>query len=100
MTGFVAGLARNVARHNVTINNLLPGAFDTDRLRAGFDARARSTGQRADEIRDAAMEAIPAGRFGDPREFGAICAFLCSAHAGYIAGQNILADGAAYPGTF
>jgi len=100
LTGFVAGLARNVARHNVTINNLLPGAFDTDRLRAGFDGHARSSGKPVDEIRNAAMEAIPAGRFGNPREFGAICAFLCSVHAGYIAGQNILADGAAYPGTF
>ena len=100
LTGFVAGLARDVVRHNVTINNLLPGAFDTDRLRAGFDGRARSTGEPVDEIRNAAMEAIPAGRFGNPREFGAICAFLCSVHASYIAGQNILADGAAYPGTF
>ena len=100
LTGFVAGLARSVARHNVTINNLLPGFFDTDRLRSGFDGHARSTGKSVDEIRAAAMEAVPAGRFGNPREFGSICAFLCSVHAGYIAGQNILADGAAYPGTF
>jgi 3-oxoacyl-[acyl-carrier protein] reductase len=87
-------------RHNVTINNLLPGPFDTDRLRTAFDARALSSGKPVEEIRGAAMDASPAGRFGDPREFGAICAFLCSVHAGYIAGQNILADGAAYPGTF
>jgi 3-oxoacyl-[acyl-carrier protein] reductase len=87
-------------RHNVTINNLLPGPFDTDRLRTAFDARALSSGRPVAEIRNAAMDATPAGRFGDPREFGAICAFLCSVHAGYIAGQNILADGAGYPGTF
>jgi 3-oxoacyl-[acyl-carrier protein] reductase len=100
LTGFVAGLARSVVRHNVTINNLLPGPFDTDRLRTAFDARALSSGRPVAEIRNAAMDATPAGRFGDPREFGAICAFLCSVHAGYIAGQNILADGAGYPGTF
>ena len=100
LTGFVAGLARKVVRHNVTINNLLPGQFATDRLRTNFETRARSTGKSYEELRDAAMNATPAGRFGDPREFGAICAFLCSVHAGYIAGQNILADGGAYPGTF
>jgi len=100
LTGFVAGLARSVVRHNVTINNLLPGAFATDRLRANFEIRARSAGKSFDEVRDAAMDATPAGRFGDPREFGAICAFLCSVQAGYIAGQNVLADGGAYPGTF
>ena len=100
LTGFVAGLARSVVRHNVTINNLLPGAFATDRLRTNFEIRARSAGKSFDEVRDAAMDATPAGRFGDPREFGAICAFLCSVHAGYIAGQNVLADGGAYPGTF
>jgi 3-oxoacyl-[acyl-carrier protein] reductase len=100
LTGFVAGLARKVVRHNVTINNLLPGQFDTDRLRAGLAARAKATGRTLDEVRDAALDATPSGRFGDPREFGAICAFLCSVHAGYIAGQNILADGGAYPGTF
>ena len=100
LTGFVAGLARKVVRHNVTINNLLPGSFATDRLRANFEARAKSTGKSYDALRDAAMNATPAGRFGDPREFGAICAFLCSVHAGYIAGQNVLVDGGAYPGTF
>ena len=100
LTGFVAGLARSVVRHNVPVNNLLPGAFATDRLRTNFEIRARSAGKSFDEVRDAAMDATPAGRFGDPREFGAICAFLCSVHAGYIAGQNVLADGGAYPGTF
>ncbi len=100
LTGFVAGLARNVARHNVTINNLLPGQFATDRLRVTLEGRAMATGTTYEEARDAAMNANPAGRFGDPREFGAICAFLCSVHAGFIVGQNVLADGGAYPGTF
>ena len=100
LTGFVAGLARKVVRHNVTINNLLPGSFATDRLRTTLETRAAASGASYDEVRDAAMNATPAGRFGDPREFGAICAFLCSAQAGYIAGQNVLVDGGAYPGTF
>jgi 3-oxoacyl-[acyl-carrier protein] reductase len=100
LTGFVAGLARNVVRHNVTINNLLPGSFATDRLRTSLEGRANASGRPYDEVRAAAMKATPAGRFGDPREFGAICAFLCSAQAGYIAGQNLLVDGGAYPGTF
>ena len=100
LTGFVAGVARKVVRHNVTINNLLPGQFATDRLRGTLENRAKATGRSYDDVRDAAMDATPAGRFGDPREFGAICAFLCSVHAGYIAGQNVLADGGAYPGTF
>jgi 3-oxoacyl-[acyl-carrier protein] reductase len=100
LTGFVAGLARNAVRHNVTINNLLPGSFATERLRTTFEARARAAGKSYEDVRDAAMNGLPAGRFGDPREFGAVCAFLCSAHAGYIAGQNVLIDGGAYPGTF
>jgi 3-oxoacyl-[acyl-carrier protein] reductase len=100
LTGFVAGLARKAVRHNVTINNLLPGSFATDRLRTTMEGRAKATGKSYEEALNAAMNATPAGRFGDAREFGAICAFLCSAHAGYIAGQNILADGGAYPGTF
>jgi len=100
LTGFVAGVARNVVRHNVTINNLLPGQFATDRLRTTLEGRAKAAGISYEDARDAAMNATPAGRFGDPREFGAICAFLCSVHAGYLAGQNVLADGGAYPGTF
>jgi len=100
LTGFVAGLARNVVRHNVTINNLLPGSFATDRLRTSLEGRASASGTPYEEVRAAAMNATPAGRFGDPREFGAICAFLCSAQASYIAGQNLLVDGGAYPGTF
>jgi 3-oxoacyl-[acyl-carrier protein] reductase len=93
LTGFVAGLARNVVRHNVTINNLLPGSFATDRLRTSLEGRASASGTPYDEFRAAAMNATPAGRFGDPREFGAICAFLCGEQAGYIAGQNLLVDG-------
>jgi 3-oxoacyl-[acyl-carrier protein] reductase len=100
LTGFVAGVARKVVRHNVTINNLLPGQFATDRLRTSLEGRAKSSGMPYDDVRDAAINATPAGRFGDPCEFGAICAFLCSAQAGYIAGQNVLVDGGAYPGTF
>ena len=100
LTGFVAGLARKVVRHNVTINNLLPGPFETDRLQANFELLAKSSGKPVDDVRQARLNANPAKRFGDPAEFGAACAFLCSAHAGYIAGQNILLDGGAYPGTF
>ena len=100
LTGFVAGVARTVVRHNVTINNLLPGSFATERLRTALETRARAAGKPYEDVRDAAMTGVPAGRFGDPREFGAVCAFLCSVHAGYIAGQNVLVDGGAYPGTF
>jgi 3-oxoacyl-[acyl-carrier protein] reductase len=100
LTGFVAGLARKVARHNVTINNLLPGSFDTDRLRTTMAARAKSAGKSFDDALAAAREANPSGRFGTIEEFGAACAFLCSVHAGYIVGQNLLIDGGAYPGTF
>ena len=100
LTGFVAGLARKVARDGVTINNLLPGPFDTDRLRGNFATRAKATGKPVEELMRAAQQANPSGRFGSPAEFGAVCAFLCSVQAGYIAGQNILIDGAAYPGTF
>src|SRR6266576_4866050 len=100
LTGFVAGLARKVARHNVTINNLLPGSFDTDRLRGTVTARAKAGGRPLEDLRKAQMSANPAGRFGIPAEFGAACAFLCSAQAGYIVGQNVLIDGGAFPGTF
>jgi 3-oxoacyl-[acyl-carrier protein] reductase len=100
LTGFVAGLARNVARHNVTINNLLPGPFDTDRLRSNLELRARKAGLPVDELRAQQLAAHPAGRFGTAEEFGAACAFLCSANAGYIVGQNLLLDGGLYPGTF
>ncbi len=101
LTGFVAGVARSpLAGQGVTINNLLPGAFDTDRLRSNMQGAAAKTGQSADAVADARRKTIPAQRFGTPEEFGAICAFLCSTHAGYITGQNVLADGGAYPGTF
>ena len=100
LTGFVAGIARKVAAHNVTINNLLPGSFDTDRLRGNLELRAKATGKSVEELRKVQMSANPAGRFGSPAEFGAACAFLCSAQAGYIVGQNVLIDGGAFPGTF
>jgi 3-oxoacyl-[acyl-carrier protein] reductase len=100
LTGFVAGLARKVAKHNVTINNLLPGSFDTDRLGSNLDTRAKATGKSVTDVREAAMAAIPAGRFGTPEEFGALCAYVCSAQAGYLVGQNLLLDGGNYPGTF
>lgn len=100
LTGFVAGLSRAVAQHNVTINNLLPGPFDTDRLRSNFAFNAKKAGKTAEELARSRMEANPAKRFGTVEEFGDACAFLCSAHAGYIVGQNLLLDGGAFPGTF
>jgi 3-oxoacyl-[acyl-carrier protein] reductase len=102
LTGFVAGVARNprlVAR-NVTLNNLLPGSFDTDRIRATITGAAKKTGQSEDDIRAARIKTIPAGRFGNPKEFGEACAYLCSQQAAYITGQNLLIDGGAYPGTY
>ncbi len=100
LTGFVAGVARRTVAHNVTINNLLPGQFDTDRLRGNFAYVAQQQGLDAGQIAERKRTQIPAGRFGDADEFGAACAFLCSAQAGYITGQNLLIDGGAYPGTF
>jgi len=100
LTGFVAGIARETVAHNVTINNLLPGMFDTDRLQANFDAVASRDNRSPDEVREQRRRAAPARRFGDPMEFGQMCAYLCGAHAGYITGQNFLIDGGAYPGTF
>ena len=101
LTGFVAGLARsNIAAKNVTINGLLPGAFDTDRLRTTVRAGAQKAGQDVDAAWDLRRKTIPAQRFGTPDEFGAFCAFLCSVQAGYLTGQNILLDGGSYAGTF
>lgn len=102
LTGFVAGVARGakLAAANVTINNLLPGAFDTDRLRGTMQGAAAKTGKPLDEVMDARRKAIPAQRFGTAEEFGAACAWLCSAQAGYLTGQNVLIDGGAFPGTF
>ncbi len=99
LTGFVAGLARSpLAGQGVTINNLLPGKFDTDRLKTTMVSSAEKTGKTVEEVRAAQQNQIPARRFGTPEEFGAICAFLCSVQAGYITGQNILPDGGLYPG--
>jgi 3-oxoacyl-[acyl-carrier protein] reductase len=100
LTGFVAGLARKVAQHNVTINNLLPGPFDTDRLRANVALRASTQGKPVDEVAAALRAGNPSGRFGTAAEFGAVCAFICSMQASYLVGQNILLDGGGYPGTF
>lgn len=101
LTGFIAGLARSeIAAKGVTVNNLLPGRFDTDRLRATFVGVAQKTGQAVEEVRADQIATVPAKRFGRPEEFGAICAFLCSQHAGYITGQNILPDGGMYPGAY
>jgi 3-oxoacyl-[acyl-carrier protein] reductase len=100
LTGFVSGLARAVAQHNVTINNLLPGAIETARFHSNNIAFAKERGQTVEEVNRRRMEAIPAKRIGTPEEFGAACAFLCSVHASYILAQNILVDGGQYPGTF
>jgi 3-oxoacyl-[acyl-carrier protein] reductase len=100
LTGFVAGLARKTVRHNVTINSLLPGPFDTDRLRGNFAFNAKAAGKTPEELARARAEGNPAGRFGTIEEFGDACAYLCSAQAGYLTGQNLLLDGGAYPGTF
>jgi len=101
LTGFVAGLARSgVAASGVTINNLLPGAFDTERLQSIFQGAAAKTSQPLEAVAAARRNTIPVRRFGSPDEFGAVCAFLCSQQAGYMTGQNVLADGGAYPGTF
>ena len=100
LTGFVAGLSRAVVKNNVTINGLLPGPFDTDRLRSNFAFNAQKLGKTPEELAAKRAAANPAGRFGTIEEFGAACAFLCSAHAGFITGQNWLLDGGHYPGTF
>ena len=100
LTGFVAGIARKTVRKNVTINNLLPGPFDTERLRSTIRAAARASGRPIEDVLEERKRSNPAGRFGDPHEFGEACAYLCSAQAGYITGQNLLLDGGAYPGTY
>jgi 3-oxoacyl-[acyl-carrier protein] reductase len=102
LTGFVAGVARTqkLAANNVTINNLLPGAYDTDRLKGTMQGAAEKTGQSVDAVAEARKKTIPAQRFGHPQEFGDTCAFLCSAQAGYMTGQNILTDGGAFSGTY
>jgi 3-oxoacyl-[acyl-carrier protein] reductase len=98
LTGFVGGLAREVVARGVTINNMLPGQFDTDRLRSNHEKFAARMNVPPEEQRERARNSVPARRFGTPAEFGATCAFLCSAHAGFITGQNILLDGGQYRG--
>jgi 3-oxoacyl-[acyl-carrier protein] reductase len=100
LTAFLAGVARTVAASNVTINFILPGAFDTDRLRSNLEANAKRQNVSVEQIRERRMNAVPARRFGTPAEFGAACAFLCSAQAGYITGQNLLIDGGAFASAF
>jgi 3-oxoacyl-[acyl-carrier protein] reductase len=100
LTGAIGGIAREVARDGVTINNLLPGHFATDRLESYLQALAASRGTSVEAVRDEVAAANPSGRVGRPAEFGAMCAFLASAHAGYITGQNVLLDGGLYPGLF
>jgi 3-oxoacyl-[acyl-carrier protein] reductase len=100
LTGFLAGVARTVAGSNVTINQLLPGSFDTDRQRAGQQREATARGVDIEAIRKQREAAIPAKRLGTAEEFGAACAFLCSAQASYITGQNLLIDGGTFPGAF
>ena len=100
LTAFLAGVARSVAADNVTINFMLPGTFDTDRLRSNIEANAKKKGVDFDLAKKERIATVPARRFGDADEFGAACAFLCSSHAGYITGQNLLLDGGVFPGAF
>jgi 3-oxoacyl-[acyl-carrier protein] reductase len=99
LTGFVAGISRQTVAHNVTINGLLPGPFDTDRLRGNLKFNAQKLGKTEAELEKVRKDANPAKRFGTIEEFGAACAFLCSTHAGFITGQNLLMDGGQFPGT-
>ena len=100
LTGFVAGLARKTIRHNVTINNILPGQFMTDRLKTRLTVNAKEAGITLEQYLDKRSQVIPAGRFGDPNEFGELCAYVCSTQAAFITGQNFLIDGGTYPGTY
>lgn len=100
LTAFLAGIARTVADRNVTVNHLLPGSFDTDRIRDGLAFAAKKAGTSVEEQARNQAVGIPAGRLGRPEEFGMACAFLCSAHAGYITGQNLVLDGGSYSSAF
>jgi len=100
LTGFVAGVAREVARHNVTINNLLPGDFETERHKSNTEAMAKLQNKTYEEMKAIRTAQVAAGRFGDPAELGEFCAYLCSVQAGFITAQNLLIDGGKYPGTF
>ena len=100
LTAFLAGVSRTIADQNVTVNNILPGFFDTDRLRGGLESWAKNNGAEVEQVAKDRMSQIPAKRFGVPDEFGQTCAFLCSAHAGYITGQSLLIDGGVYNSAF
>lgn len=100
LTALVASVSREVAAHNVTINNLQPGIFETDRMLIGLKGAAKATGRTVEDTRAGMLSNIPAGRFGDPEEFGHACAFLCSSHSGFITGQNLLLDGGHFRGSF
>ena len=99
LTGFVAGLARQTVMHNVTINNILPGLFETDTMVSRIDAMAKQSGKTFEQVKQERLKTIPAGRLGAPEEFGQLCAYICSAQASFITGHNFLIDGGAYPGT-
>lgn len=100
LTAFLAGVAREVAGSNVTINNILPGVFDTDRIKSAVGKMAEMQNISVEEAKKRRIAAVPAGRLGNPDEFGKLCAFIASSHAGYITGQNFLIDGGAFRGTF
>ena len=100
LTAFLSGVARSVAGHNVTINNILPGFFDTDRLRQGVESTAKLSNESSNAISDKMVSSVPAKRFGKPEEFGEVCAFLCSQQASYITAQNILLDGGLFDSSF
>jgi 3-oxoacyl-[acyl-carrier protein] reductase len=100
LTAFLAGVARSVAASNVTINFMLPGTFETDRLRSNLEANAKKRGISVEQAKAERIATVPARRIGTPEEFGEVCAFLCSVQAGYITGQNVLLDGGAFPGAF
>jgi 3-oxoacyl-[acyl-carrier protein] reductase len=100
LTAFLAGVAREVASSNVTINNILPGMFDTDRLKGSTKRMAAMRGVDPEEMVELRKKEVPAGRFGNAEEFGKLCAFVASSHAGYITGQNLLIDGGYFKGTF
>jgi len=99
LTGFVAGLSRQTTQHNVTVNNLLPGPFETDRLFSNLASAAEKAGRSVEDLTNEWRSSNPSARFGDPAEFGDLCAYVCSAQAGYMTGQNFLIDGGAYRGT-
>ncbi|HUA52619.1 MAG TPA: SDR family oxidoreductase [Candidatus Sulfotelmatobacter sp.] len=99
LTGFVAGISRQVAKHNVTINGLLPGPFDTDRLRSGLASAAKSSGKSIEALAEERKRVVPAGRFGTAEEFGDACVFLCAASSGFIVGQNLTLDGGSFNST-